>query len=200
MTRPGWRRVAMVCLAVALLSLLFNVTFGPEMSGEWQTYSFIRKTVSKVLSSGTVWAAVSVYAGWVTARPLTSVMAGIVAAEATLLIHYLLGMVFGLYDSTMLSSNSYWFIAGVVLCGPLGLCGWLASRAGWLGLAALLVVPVAAIAEPFVRGTFSHPFPQIPWPERHSDTASGILLIVLGVIAAVVVTQRGPRRLVNRPA
>ena len=43
----------------------------------------------------------------------------------------------------------------MILGGPLGLVGSLARRSGVLGMAARLLVPVAALLEPWVTGNFS---------------------------------------------
>lgn len=192
--KARWYAVARASLGLAVLSLLFNISLPPEMSGHWQVWSFLRKTITKVLSSGTVWAGIAVYAGWKLARPLAAFVGGIVASEATLLVHYLLGRLIGIYDSNVLSGNSYWFIGGAIVCGPLGLVGWLASRRGRLGVVARLVVPAGALAEPFVLQYFSHPFPQIPWPERWSDTSSGIILVAMGLAGVLAVLRRGRTR------
>ena len=61
---PVWRSIAKVCMAVALIAVLFNMTTQWELEGHFQTWSFVRKSIAKVVSSGTVWAGVAVYAGW----------------------------------------------------------------------------------------------------------------------------------------
>ncbi|MBW3085067.1 hypothetical protein KEM60_01259 [Austwickia sp. TVS 96-490-7B] len=188
-----------VCVALAVVSALFNICVPPEMSGDWQVYSFVRKSISKVLSSGSVWAAVALYAGWKAPRPRLALVAGVAAAEGTLLVHYLLGVALGIYEMNILWSNNIWFFAGVLYCGPLGLCGWYAARAGWLGLAARMIVPVGAVLEPFVLRHFDVPYQQIPWPERYSNVSSGVLLVVLGVVTGAFVLQRGPYRLISVP-
>lgn len=53
-TRLGWRRVALICVAVAVLAALTSISMPSEMSGRWQTYSLVRKSLAKTLSSGTV--------------------------------------------------------------------------------------------------------------------------------------------------
>lgn len=184
------RRVAAVCVALAAASLIANIALPPEMAGRWEVYSFLRKSVSRFLSAGTLWAAVAVYAGWQSRRPLTAIVAGVAASEATLLLHYLLGMLAGLYGVGELATNVSWFLAGVVLCGPLGLVGWLAARRGWIGLAARLLVPVAAVAEPWVLGLFV-PYPELPWSVRASSILCGVLLTVAGVVAGLWVLAKG---------
>lgn len=196
-----WRQIAKVCGALAVASLLFNISLPWEMAGDLQTYSFVRKTISKMLSSGTAWAALAVFAGWVMgrARSGVAVVAGVFAVEGTLLVHYSLGMLLGIYESSELSSNVVWFVAGILLCGPLGLCGWIAARPSLMGLTARLVVPVGAMLEPFATAKFQHAYPQIPWPERYSDTVSGALLILIGAGLALFFLRQGSRRPIPQP-
>ncbi|MDU6339379.1 MAG: hypothetical protein E6581_07675, partial [Cutibacterium granulosum] len=88
---PVWRSIAKVCMAVALIAVLFNMTTQWELEGHFQTWSFVRKSIAKVVSSGTVWAGVAVYAGWKLSRPTVAFLGGIVASVATLFIHYVVG-------------------------------------------------------------------------------------------------------------
>ncbi|WP_226343894.1 hypothetical protein [Agilicoccus flavus] len=189
--RSPWTDILRVCVALAVVSLVFNVTFPAEMSGHWQVYAFLRKSVSTVLSSGTAWAAVAVYAGWRVRRPIASIVAGAVAAEMTLFVHYALGMALRIYPDEMFTSNVDWFVAGVVLCGPLGLVGCWAALRDLAGLLARLVVPAGAAVEPFSTRKFVALWPEIPWPERWSDAASGPLLLALAAAGAVVVVRWG---------
>ena len=79
-------------------------------------------------NSGTVWAALGMYAGWRVADPLRSALAGMAAGEATLVLHYAAGQLLGVYDSSIRASNRSWFVLAAMLCAPLGLCGWLATQ------------------------------------------------------------------------
>ena len=79
------------------------------------------------------------------------------------MVHYGLGLLLGMFESDVWASNSYWFLAAVVAGGPLGLVGATARRTDGRGLAARLVVPVAAFLEPFVVGMFNRP-DFIHWP------------------------------------
>ena len=79
---PVWRSIAKVCMAVALIAVLFNMTTQWELEGHFQTWSFVRKSIAKVVSSGTVWAGVAVYAGWKLSRPTVAFLGGIVVRWA----------------------------------------------------------------------------------------------------------------------
>lgn len=54
-------------------------------------------------------------------------ISGAAIAELTLLLHYGIGYLIGVYGSTIFMANSFWFIAALVLCAPLGVCGWIAA-------------------------------------------------------------------------
>lgn len=136
---PGeWKPIAMVCVVVAMASLIFNMTTSVELEGHVQAWSFVRKSITKVLNSGTVWAAVAVYAGSKLPRLWQAFVGGIAAAVAALLIHYSVGAVVDvitgpiihLDGSNDLLGNLNWFITALVACGPLGLVGWLAAQPG----------------------------------------------------------------------
>ncbi len=187
-----WRSIAKACVGLALLSLLFNITLHAELEGNLQTWSFVRKTISNVLNSGTAWAAVAFYAGWKMAKPWMAFLVGIGAAIATLLIHYMVGSALHIYQAGEVGMNGIWFQAAILLCGPMGLVGWLAARRGRLSLLARLVVPLGAMMEPFVLRKFDNYPPGRPWAVQYSDMTSGIILIVLGVLAAGYVLWRGP--------
>jgi hypothetical protein len=187
-----WRAIAKACVGLALLSLLFNITLHAELGGNLQTWSFVRKTIGKLLNSGTAWAAIAFYAGAKMAKPWMAFLVGIGAAIATLLIHYLVGSALHIYQAGEIGMNGIWFQAAMVLCGPMGLAGWLAARQGRLSLLARLVLPVGAIMEPFVLRNFDNFPPGRPWAEHYSDMTSGIMLISFGVLAASYVLWHGP--------
>lgn len=187
-----WRNIIVVCFGLALVSLVFNIALPTELMGGLQVWSFIRKTITKIVSSGTAWAAIAVYAGWKLASPARAYLGGITAAVVTLTIHYLLGVAAHLYPITEITRNAIWYLAAIVLCGPLGLIGWLAASPTRWGLIARLIVPAGAIAEPLVTGAVLRYRSIEPWPESYSSTASGILLILLGAAAASYLIYRGP--------
>ena len=196
-----YKPIAKVCVTVALVSLLFNMTTQWELEGHLQSWAFVRKSITKVVNSGTVWAGIAFYAGWKLARPWQAFIGGIAAAVAALLIHYVVGGVLDfvtgwlihLDGSNDLLGNMNWFLTALVLCGPLGLAGWLAARTGWLAVLARFVVPVGALVEPFFLGTFTNPYYERPWPERYSDYVSGVALIILGITGAIYVCWKAVR-------
>lgn len=57
-------------------------------------------------------------------------ISGAAIAELTLLLHYGVGYLIGVYDSTVFMANSFWFIAALVLCVPLGVCSRLSIVSG----------------------------------------------------------------------
>lgn len=195
-SRSPWVDVLGVCAGVAVTALILNVPLPGELDGGVQVLSFIRKTLSKVVSSGTAWAAVSVYAGWRVRRPLLAAAGGIGAPLVTLFLHYTLGSLLRIYDFGEAANNQIWFLAALVLGAPLGLCGACCARPSWVGLLARLVVPAGAILEPFLLGKLTPPeiFGRLlPWPERYSDIVSGVVLIVLGVMGGAFVLFSGAR-------
>lgn len=191
--RQARTRVAKAVAVLALSSMVLNITLPWEMEGHWAQWSFVRKSISKVVNSGTAWAAISVYAGWYLRRLPEALVGGILAAEAALLLHYASGRFIGIYDDFVLVGNAYWFAAALVVGAPLALVGWLARRGGVIGLVAALVVPLGALVEPFETGQFLPQYPGIPWAERYSDVAGGVLLLALGVGGVLLVLTRARR-------
>ncbi|KGF00099.1 MAG: hypothetical protein E6Z28_05475 [Actinomyces urogenitalis] len=186
--RP-WLSLVLVCTGLALVSLASNWVSVSELEGQLQVFSFLRKTVSKLVNCGTVWAGIGVFAGWLMSRPTISVVAAVLAAEGTLAFHYGLGQLVGMYNVGIWAENTHWFILGVLACAPLGLVGWVARRPGWPGLVAGLVVPVGAVAEPWVRTWLLQPS-FLPWPERWAGVACGLVLTVAGLAGAWLVTRK----------
>ena len=185
--RP-WLTLALACTVLALVSLASNWVSISELSGQMPVFSLFRKTLSKIVNCGTLWAGVGVLAGWLMRRPLVSVVAAVLAAEATLALHYGLGQLVGMYNAGMWEENTHWFVLGVLACAPLGLVGWVARRPDWLGLAARLVVPIGAVVEPWVQSWFNQPA-FLPWPERWSDAACGLILTVAGLIGVWLIVR-----------
>ncbi|MCL6422217.1 hypothetical protein Bequi_02225 [Brachybacterium sp. JHP9] len=189
---PAARRIAIACAALAVLSLLTNLSTRQEMEGNWEVYSAIRKTFSLFFNSGTAWAAIGVYAGWECRRPLVAAASGVIACLASLLLHYGLGLLIGFFGPDALAGNASWFTAALILGGPLGIFGWCAARSGWLGLLGRLVVPAGALVEPWLLGMF-HPLAIFPWPNRFASIACGALLTAAGIAGAAWVLRRGLR-------
>ncbi|WP_194256547.1 hypothetical protein [Actinomyces faecalis] len=180
--RP-WLALVLVCVGLALVSLASNWVSTGELEGQMPVFSLIRKTVSKLVNCGTLWAGTGVLAGWLMRRPLASFVAAVLATEGALALHYGLGQMLGMYNAGIWVENAHWFVLGVLACGPLGLVGRVARQPGWLGCTARLVVPLGAVAEPWVRSWFTQPA-FLPWPERWSDITSGLVLTVVGLVGA----------------
>ncbi|GAB1645336.1 hypothetical protein KRMM14A1259_57590 [Krasilnikovia sp. MM14-A1259] len=90
-------------------------------------------------------------------RPGPAVAAGIVAPLTALVLHYGVGLALGMFGPDVWVANSHWFLAAMVLGGPLGLVGAIARRRDGWGLTARVVVPVGAVLEPFYLGRFTTP-------------------------------------------
>ena len=118
--RHKYLTVILLSLALAILSLVSNIYFPQEMEGQWQLYSCIRKIFSKLFNAGVVWAALPFLAGWRSQSLVKAAISGAAIAELTLLLHYGVGYLIGVYDSSIFMANSFWFIAALVLCAPLG--------------------------------------------------------------------------------
>lgn len=180
MPHRRWCWVFAAATALALLSLISNLTTAAQLSGQADFALAVRFTISKLVNSGTIWAGLGILSGWLVRRAPQAFVAGIAACTFALLTHYGLGRFFGVFTTDVWASNSYWFLAALVAGGPLGLIGAVARQASLLGLAARLVVPVAAILEPFVVGMFGQPT-ILPWPDRVSSVVTGSILLATGV-------------------
>lgn len=154
-----------------------------QLSGEAQAALAVRSTISKVVNSGAIWGGLPILAGWLVRRPRQAVAAGIVACLVALFVHYGLGRLLGIFDSSVWTENQFWFGLAVVVGGPLGLIGAVARRSDQWGLVARLVVPVAAVLEPFYLGMLSPPA-FMPWPGRVSSVMSAVVLIAAGTAGA----------------
>lgn len=201
--RPGhaWVTIVKACLLLALASLLFNVALQPEIRGHWQTYSFVRKTLTQVVNSGTAWAGIAIFAGWKLFRWWESFAGGIAAAFMALIFHYASGMLLAhvtagfllVSGSDDLLGNLGWFRFSLIACGPLGFVGWVAQRQDWRGIAARLVVPTGAVLEPFLLGNFTAQPEILDWSDRFSPCASGVFLVLLGIGGYVLVIRSATR-------
>lgn len=192
MLRSGWGRVLVVSAVVGIVALISNITSVAQLSGEANTWLTIRFTLSKLVNSGAVWAGLLVLAGWLVRRPVPAMAAGIVAGMVSLVVHYGLGLLFGMFEPTVWAENQMWFIYALIFGGPLGLIGAMARRADILGLLARLVVPAGAVVEPFFLGMFTRP-ELLPAPERISSAVVGAILLAAGFVGAVLVLLRHRR-------
>lgn len=192
MQRRGWLVVLVVSTALALVSMVSNLTTEAQLSGQADTVLAVRFTISKLVNTGTVWAGLGILAGRLVRRTGQAVVAGLTALLLALVVHYGLGLLVGMFEADVWVNNSYWFLAAVVAGGPLGLIGATARRTDGRGLVARLVVPVAAIVEPFVVGMFDRP-DFIPWPDRTSSVVVGVTLLIGGLTALIAVIVRWVR-------
>ena len=179
-----WKKIFVIALLLGCISLIFNLSFQQEVEGHWEVYSGFRKTGAKLVSSGSLWAILSFYSGSRAYNAWAGAFAGVVCAECGLAIHYLLGILSNVYESAILASNIQWFIAGVMLCCPLGYLGWLSTHRGPLPLLARFTPAICAICEPIITRRLSMPPPEIPWSERYSHLSSGFLLFIGGLLWA----------------
>ncbi len=185
----GHRLTAVAVVVLAVLSLASNVITQEELDGGWQEYAVVRRSVSTLLNAGTVWAGLAVLAGRQSTRWWTAALAGVLAAEAALVLHYALGRVLGIFPQGIWASNLPWFVMAVVACAPLGVVGHLSRRTGHLGLLAAMTVPVGAVLEPFWRGWFTDQSP-VRWPQAWAVHVTGSVLLVAGIAGCVVVLRR----------
>lgn len=160
-----------------------------QLSGEANTLLAVRLTISKLVNAGVVWAGLPVLSGWLIRRPVQAAGAGIVACLTALVVHYGVGQLLGLFDSTVWTQNQHWFGLAVVVSGPLGLVGATARPRGRWGLLARLLVPVGGVLEPFYLGMFTRPA-IMPWPDRASSVLSGVVLVAAGIAGAATVLVR----------
>jgi hypothetical protein len=184
--RRGWLLALVAAVALALVSLASNVTTISQMSGEANMLLAVRFTISKLVNAGAVWAGLPILSGWLVRRPLQAAAAGTMAGLVALVVHYGVGQFFGMFDSDVWTANAFWFMAAVVVGGPLGLIGAAARRANLCGVLGRLTVPVGAVLEPFVLGMFTTPA-VLPWPDRVSSIVGGVVLLTAGILGGTAV-------------
>ncbi len=190
----AWCLVIAWSLALAVLSLLSNITSTEQLSGAADTWLTIRLTLSKITNSGTAWAGIGILGGWLVRRPGIAAAAGVVATGIAVYAHAGLGHLAGIYDSGIWASNVEWLIAPVVVGAPLGLIGALARRRSPWGLLARLIVPLGALAEPWVVSMW--PWlsqPLTGWPTRIAETVTAVVLTAFGLVLGTRVLARKPR-------
>lgn len=175
--------------------LISNITSLAQLSGEADTWLAIRSTLSKLVNSGTVWGGVLILAGWLVRRPTHAALAGAIAGLVALSVHYGLGLLLDaigpdswvdVYGPSVWCGNWLWFAAALVLGPPLGVLGAAARRRDLWGLAARLVVPVAAVVEPLALGMLTR--------SDAPSIAAGIVLRVAGLLGVAIVLLRRRRR------
>lgn len=193
MAKRGWLLALAAAVTLALVSLASNVTTVSQLSGEANLLLAVRSTLSQLVNAGTVWAGLPVLSGWLVRRPLHAAAAGTTVGVLALVVHYGVGQLVGMFDPAVWTANAFWFAAAVALGGLLGLVGAAARRADLWGLLGRLTVPVGAVLEPFVRGMFTTPA-ILPWPDRLSSAASGVVLLTAGVLSGTAVLVRRQQR------
>ncbi len=184
MTRRGWGLVLVAATVLALAALASNATTMSQIEAEANTLLAVRTTISMLVNAGTVWAGLAVVSGWLVRRPVQAFAAGVVALLVALVVHYGVGLILGMFDQNVWTENQYFFQAAVVLCGPLGLVGAIARRPDLWGVVARLVVPAAAVLEPFVIGMLTSPA-IMPWPQRVASVISGMVLLTAGTAGCI---------------
>ncbi len=186
MALRGWGLILVAASVLSLVALASNATTMSQIEAQANTLLAVRRTISQLLSIGTVWAGLAVLSGWLVRRPGQAFAAGIVALLIALVVHYGVGLIFGIFDPDVWTENSYWFQVAVVVGGPLGLVGAIARRPDLWGVVARLVVPVGALLEPFVIGLFTSSA-IIPWPTRVALVISGVVLLAAGTAGCIQV-------------
>lgn len=176
-------------LGLATLSVVSNIVVPGEDLSLQQPWTLLRRTLSALLNTGTVWAALPILAGWWAVRMVPGAVAGLLVGEVSLLLHYLLGVAIGWFEWSTFPQNATWFVSAVVLCPLLGAAGAIARHDDWFGLVARLIVPVGAIAEPWFLGMF-WPEPLFPWAIRWALIICGAVLTTAGVVGLVWVLRR----------
>lgn len=180
--RP-WVWVVVSVLGLGVVSLLSNVTTTAQLSGADQGLFALRRTASLLLNAGTLWAGVSVLAGWLVRRPTAAAAAGLLAGAAALGVHYGAGELTGLMPPGSFASNAMWFAAAAVTGAPLGLVGAAArSHSGW-GRVAALVVPTGAVLEPWAVGWWQAT-DALSQAVRMSNAVAAVILTAAGLAGA----------------
>lgn len=195
--RPLLTCIALV-LCIAVASLLSNITTEAQLSGQSEAITYVRKVVSKFLNSGTLWAALGFYAGWLWSGSRTRpaplwvpVAAAVAASLGALAGHYALGNLLGIMEASIWIENYHWFIAAVIISGPLGWLGARSAQDDRTGKLLRYLVPAGAVAEPLVTGMFWYPSGfSFPVSEIASSYTVGFVLITTGTIGAIMVQRR----------
>lgn len=196
--RPTATLVTLV-VVLAVASLLSNITTVEQLSGQQETLNSLRKTASKLLNAGTVWAGLGFFSGWLYAgrgrQPyLLPAVAASAASLTALALHYALGNLLGIMELSIWIENLHWFAAAVLISAPLGVAGALSVKNNILGYGLRFLVPVGALIEPLYKGLFWFP-PGLNFPrsEVFSSYALGVLLLCAGAVG-LLLAARSVRR------
>lgn len=196
------RGIAIAFAVAALLgvaSALSNIMTEPQLMGQAPRTLAARFVVSMVLNSPAVWAGCAVLAGFLVRKRVLAVLVSPAALLIALTVHYGVGQLIEIMQPTIWRENAGWFVAAVVMGIPLGIIGATASRPSRMGLAAALVVPVAAIAEPLAFGYFGG----LAHPHRPTGVGllgAGVVLTLAGALGAIIVCRRWQRARSERDA
>lgn len=178
---------------LALVALASNVTTVSQLEGRANTLLAARMTLSELVNAGALWAGLGVLSGWLVRGRAQAVVAGIIALLTACVVHYGVGLALGMFDAGVWADNSSWFLAAVILGGPLGLVGAIARRPDGWGIGARLVVPVGAVIQPFYLGLFTTPA-ALPWPDRAADFITGLTLVTAGATGGFWILATGRRQ------
>lgn len=189
----GWWLAIAAAIGLALVSWASNISPASQYEGNADAALTIRYTISKLANSGVAWAGLMILSGWLVRRLIPAAVAGILISLLSLVVHYCVGLVSGMFDATIWAENREWFIAAAIFGGPLGVVGAVARRWSIWGLLARIVVPMGALAEPFVLGMFT-PSPLRIAPDRYASLASGVILLAAGVVGLALVLLRAIRK------
>lgn len=185
--------VVVAASVLALVALAANATTTSQIEGRANALLAVRKTISHLLSAGTIWAGLAVMSGWLVRRPVQAFAAGVLALLVALVVHYGVGLILHMFDPNVWTENPEWFVAAVVLGGPLGVAGAIARRPDLWGVGARLVIPVGALLEPFVVGMFTRPA-IMPWPTRFASINVGVVLLAAGTVVSIKVLAAARRQ------
>lgn len=192
----GKALTAAVVLAVA--SLLANVQSPESLAQQEPTWPTTTSLVLSYLLNGAIWAILGIWAGRLCRHWLGAALLAITASEVSLAVHYCLGVAIGFFDWADVADNGHWFVFGLIVCGPLGVIGWLSRRPDRLGLLARLTIPAGLLLEPFWSGWFAPDWyarPVVELAGRIAGAAelgagAGVLALVLMAEARRVRTTR----------
>ena len=65
-----WVRILSLAALLAVVALLSNITTEAQLSGRDQLWFTVRRAVSVFVNAGTLWAGISILAGWMVSAPV----------------------------------------------------------------------------------------------------------------------------------
>lgn len=180
-------------LVHALGTLLVGAGFGLVVAVLNHAEPSPLRALSIVTGGGAAWATFGiVMAAWWRRRLVLSIAAAVVALAAAVAAYYVADAVAA--DSPLAHEYEdlrFWILAALVVGPPLGLVGWRARRDDtWLGLAAVLIVPLGFAGESAIYLSGS---------EGISPLERAVRLTVVGATLAAAAVLLGRSRAVRRP-